>query len=587
MTKPYLWLLGWLLPMAAFSQQPLPLTDLSAFRPTKQNWKIVGDVSADLGKPETLVTSPGTGVLVNQPAADQKGHLMTVAEHGDADFSFDFMMAVHSNSGFYLQGRYEIQLLDSWGVKNPTTGDCGGIYKRRELPSGRLYEGHAPRQNACKAPGLWQHMEVSFQAPRFDAAGKKISNAKVLKVVLNGITIHEDVELSGPTGGPISEQEAPLGPVMIQGDHGAVAFRNMVMQPYTASAPALSGLRYRSRTFKQGESFDQVPGFDDLKNETATPMQALNWDVAPQANDFALAYHGDLDIKNPGEYTFYLTGGGTTRLTVNGKPLIASGWGQPGDYRMGTITLPAGKVPFEISYVKRDDWLRSGLGLDVAGPSLRRTPLNAPASMLASPPPDPILVSASETPILRSFMDYRLNGKRGNRVVHAVNVGNAEDELHYTYDLDNAAILQAWRGDFLDTTPMWHDRGDGSSRPRGMLTVFGDAPGFAVLPDNTTAWPEALPLENNLLKIKGYQVNSQNRPTFLYQYINTEVSDEIRSGEGGKMLTRTLTLKNPTANLYVLAALGPDIRQTAPGLYTVGDKGYYICLLYTSPSPRD
>jgi hypothetical protein len=91
------------------------------------------------------------------------------------------------------------------GVKvNPQSGDNGGIYERWDdsKPEGQQgYDGHAPRQNASRAPGLWQHMKISFQAPRFDGQGKKISNAKIIYVWLNGVLIQDNVELAGPTRG--------------------------------------------------------------------------------------------------------------------------------------------------------------------------------------------------------------------------------------------------------------------------------------------------------------------------------------------------------------------------------------------------
>jgi hypothetical protein len=74
-------------------------------------------------------------------------------------------------------------------------------------------------------------MKISFQAPRFDAAGKKIANAKMLKVELNGIILHENVELFGPTRSSI-DGEVAKGPLMFQGDHGSVAFRNLVIKSF-------------------------------------------------------------------------------------------------------------------------------------------------------------------------------------------------------------------------------------------------------------------------------------------------------------------------------------------------------------------
>ena len=175
------WLVGALcFPLLSTAQQTLPLDDMSFWKSSdKTNWQIAGDVTADISKPEAMTIATGKGVLANLPNPENRSNLVSVAEYGDVDVSFDFMMAAHSNSGFYLQGRYEVQLFDSWGVKQPAYSDCGGIYKRRKfIPQEYLYEGHAPRTNACLAPGLWQHLEISFQAPKFDAAGNKTSNAK-------------------------------------------------------------------------------------------------------------------------------------------------------------------------------------------------------------------------------------------------------------------------------------------------------------------------------------------------------------------------------------------------------------------------
>ena len=146
----------------------IPLADLSAFASPTPNWRIVGSVSADLNKANTLTTGNGTGILANIPADatfGQKYNLMTNFQHGDVDLELDYMMAAKSNSGVYLQGRYEIQLYDSWDVRRPTTVDNGSIYERwdEKRPDGQKgYEGHAPRQNVSRAPGLWQHLKISF-----------------------------------------------------------------------------------------------------------------------------------------------------------------------------------------------------------------------------------------------------------------------------------------------------------------------------------------------------------------------------------------------------------------------------------------
>jgi len=117
-------------------------------------------------------------------------------------------------------------------VKKLKHGDCGGIYQRwngKRNPKG--YEGRPPRVNASRRPGQWQTFDVIFRAPRFDKKGQKIANARFEKVVHNGIVIHADVELSGPTRASAYNDEKPTGPLMLQGDHGPVAYRNIGFEP--------------------------------------------------------------------------------------------------------------------------------------------------------------------------------------------------------------------------------------------------------------------------------------------------------------------------------------------------------------------
>ncbi len=95
-------------------------------------------------------------------------------------------------------------------------------------------DGIAPRASGAKPPGQWQSLEIVFRAPRFDDAGKKTANARFEKAVLNGTTIHEDVELLYPTGHAWHQQEKPVGPLLLQADHGPVAFRNVRVRPLAA-----------------------------------------------------------------------------------------------------------------------------------------------------------------------------------------------------------------------------------------------------------------------------------------------------------------------------------------------------------------
>ena len=231
--------------------QPIPLTDLGAFRPTAANWRVAGGAAADRSRSLAMQAEPGTGVLVNSPTDAAKGHLFTTMQHGDLDVSLDVMLPKGSNSGVYLMGRYEVQLFDSWGVASPTFADMGGIYQRWDDKRGagrEGFEGTPPRLNASRAPGLWQHLDIVFRAPRFDGK-RKIANARFTKVVLNGVVVQENVEVTGPTRAAPFQDEQPTGPLMIQGDHGPLAVRNIQYKPYTgvadAERPALPRLHGR------------------------------------------------------------------------------------------------------------------------------------------------------------------------------------------------------------------------------------------------------------------------------------------------------------------------------------------------------
>lgn len=208
---------------------------LDAWRAPLGDWQIVGEVFVDPGDEKRLASKPGAGIVLNGERGRTR-HLVSKHEHGDIEARIEFMVPKGSNSGVYFQGRYEIQILDSWGVTELAHGDCGGIYQRwreeRGIPDAeRGFEGWPPRVNASKAPGEWQRFDVVFRAPRFDADGNKTANAVFVRVEHNGVLIHENQELSGPTRAALFKDEQPLGPIMIQGDHGPVALRNIMIRP--------------------------------------------------------------------------------------------------------------------------------------------------------------------------------------------------------------------------------------------------------------------------------------------------------------------------------------------------------------------
>jgi hypothetical protein len=202
---------------------------LSAWN-AKGKWEEVADVTLDPSNDRRLVAKAGHGVIWNNGRSPD---LFSKESYGDIELHAEFMIPKKSNSGIKFEGLYEIQILDSFGVEKPKGSDCGGIYPRAEQTPKYHYldEGKPPRVNAAKPAGEWQTLDVVFRAPRFDGDGKKTADARFVKVLLNGTLIHENVDQATATGHYWHKKEIASGPIMLQGDHGAVAFRNIRVRP--------------------------------------------------------------------------------------------------------------------------------------------------------------------------------------------------------------------------------------------------------------------------------------------------------------------------------------------------------------------
>lgn len=523
------------------------LDDLDAFRSAGANWRVAGAVSADRGREHHLETSPGTGALVNLPDAEQADHLFTEWEHGDLELEVEVLMPRGSNAGIYLQGRYEVQLLDSWAVRRPTFADAGGIYQRwdESRPEAeRGYEGHAPRVNASRAPGLWQTFHILFRAPRFDAAGNKTKNARFVRVVHNGVVIHENVDVTGPTRAAVFQDEQPLGPLMLQGDHGPVAFRNLRYKRYTGGRLEVSGLRYR---VAEGE-------FETLDDALAQPpvregaADGISSAPAGVTDEFVIAFDGTISVPTAGRYVFELgfdwvnddpqfagTAVGGGRLMIDGREVLVHDGVPPSV--AGEIQLEPGEHLFSLAYYKKRPYNdRTAVRLFVEGPGVERHALHdetgtgarATRMIAADPGAEPI--------VLRGFVLYD-DAIR----THAASVGDPEG-VHYAYDLARATLLYAWRGPFVETTDMWHSRGERQlARPRGSVLTLSGAPSLAGLADETAPWPDSLAAED--YRAGGYVLDDAGRPTFHYRIHDVDVEDRIRPAEDGGALRRELLLR--------------------------------------------
>lgn len=144
--------------------------------------------------------------------------IITHRKFGDCRLHLEFRtLGAPTNSGIYFQTRYEVNINETYGRTDGTPN--GGF-------DNCTPKGAAPKVRASRPPLAWQTFDIDFRAPRFDAAGKKIT-AACATVVLNGVKIYDEQELSPPTGAAGRLGEAATGPLMLQ-EHGMpVQFRNI------------------------------------------------------------------------------------------------------------------------------------------------------------------------------------------------------------------------------------------------------------------------------------------------------------------------------------------------------------------------
>ena len=597
------------------SIKKLQLLNMSDFKPQVGNWQIVGDVvmnpTVDIHEHEKEPSSPdkkkkkgknnpspekmkavtfesGNGILLNINNGEKKDNLVTVFEHGDIDLAFEVMLPKGSNSGVYLQGRYEVQLFDSWGVKNPSFSDIGGIYRNWEKEQGKIYMGKAPLSNPAKAPGLWQKVKISFRAPRFNASGEKIANARFVSVELNGIEIHNNVEVPLPTGGPIENNEKAIGPLLIQGDHGPVAFRNIEYKIMKEIAFSLSNITYKAYY----GNFKTISDFISLKPTESGSIPELTCEVLSNDNAYGISYAGNITAPEDGTYEFKLmyTGGG--KLIINNQQLTEQVRPDGRERSSAMVSLKAGTYPFEIYNYKDASWMPPRLGLYVQSAATYPQSLHAFNSMpMDRESVSPIFLDpGSEPKLLRAFVDF--NGDRKQRLTHTIGVGDPVG-THYIYDLKSGNLVCVWHGSFADATPMWHDRGDGSFRPRGAAQYLFNNQPLAFLASQQDPFPvlatEAL-VKDDEHRGKGYTIEEgTGRPIFKYTYQGMEVEDKIYPDDNDRTITHEVIIKNRGSKpgLYYKLGEGSTIVPMADGLYSLDDKKYYIKITGATPIVRE
>lgn len=560
--------------------------DLSEFQDAPANWSVAGGISGDLRHSAAITIEEGSGLWVNHPDENTPGNLVTRWSHGDLIVEFDYLLPAESTAVLSFQGRYEVTL--------PQT----------------------------RAPGLWQHARIEFQAARFGADGKPTTEARLVSQIINGTVTSENLKWneSGnntPTSpvagagdpGPASPRPAtietnpgnnnptrlvessPEGPLVIHGDRGPLALRNFAVQHLTADQVAIQNLHYQ---IYHGE----FSALDDYRHQNPTlsgETNEISETLADTTDAFAMVITGEIVIPQAGWYHFSQKTDviSQTRLKIDGTTPVSVG----SSGEDSQIRLAAGTHPFRLDYLRPGERGKPLLVWSVTGPDMRPQPLSFSAANPPNPiPVVPIEIEEGRVHTHRCFFPYA-DSKR----LYVAAVGTQE-HVHYAYDLEWQNLLTVWRGDYLDAGGIWHQRGGIQQVvPIGSAIELGSGPSLAVLanPDDTWPDPEAAareaagedfdPEDNgsgpptaliNLpspLSSQGYTLAPNGQPTFQFTAYGLAIEDHWVVSPGHDGLIRTLTFAKPIErdDLYLLLARESHIGAQS-GYFILGDRKAYL-----------
>ncbi len=576
-------------PLAADSllpADPIPLDSLQSFKASADNWVLGSSIGGDPRTTKALVPVPGVGVLINVAPKKSGEHLISNWEHGDIELSFDYLVPQESNSGVYLMGRYELQLLDSWGIDTPGVHDNGAIYERWIEKEKRGYEGTAPRVNASRAPGLWQSFRIVFKAPRFDKKGEKVANARFVEVEHNGFIIHRNVEVTGPTRGAKWGKEAASGPILIQGNHGPVAFRNITKRSYDFDTKI--SIQDVQSKLKRRKNAAATINDDEALTEELPPQPAdiIDPSALGESKFFTATFTGMINIPNTGTYAFDADSRGTVTLQVGGQDALIPI--NPG-VRSVPIELEAGLQPFKLQYV-HGRWNKPQVALFVEDPGIARHQWGAKAkkqkveSLTAAMAneEEPVEEKEKVTEVIVSPLADGVRIQRGftpfdpAKRLYSVAVGESNG-VHYAYDFKTATILRVWNGPFLNLFEFWDGRAHNQYlKPIGPALTFHDNPTVGLLESGDHGWPTE---SDAMWKFDGYTLDDRGAPTFHARLSDIEIEDSISTTAVPRSLQRSLTLRGDHTSWMtgILVAEAESITAQTDGLsYIIGDRDYYV-----------
>ena len=513
---------------SSFGQNTLGLTKLpaSAFQ-LGNTWKTTDRITIQPFKPDAVTLSANTGeILVGNLGSMASASL----ESGDLLLQLDFMLSNGASCDFSLPNGTIIKLSDS-----ELSGSIGS-----SLSS----------QYVGKSAGLWQKLQLLFR--------KQTTNesAKIEYLKLNDVVLHENIYLP-----KLGEGKS----ISFSPKKGTIALRNIEYQIQNESKP----LKIKNLTYELHngwlDKLENINAKNLIKKDT-TSILTQEWGVG--VRDYHVIYEGKMSVDKTADYLFSFNYMSHLFFEIDGKNILNFLWSDFSQKAVQkSVNLTAGEHTFRLIYHK-SSWRGPALGVFVSASGVKPYPLHTLSSLPEPSPIPTIAINANGKPeMIRSFI--QISGEKDKRT-HAISVGFAQN-IHYSLDLNQAALLQIWRGQFANATEMWHERGEPQLlTPLGMTQPLNGKSMIANLANLEAAWPDSL----SNLQYKGYRLDATGTPEYSYKLADNEVKMMLVPEKGSFAIK--LKTSKPTVGLFVRMAVANQIVEIEPGLFQIDGGQYFV-----------
>ncbi|MFK8161587.1 MAG: PA14 domain-containing protein [Lewinella sp.] len=498
------------------------------------------------------VISDGLTEILYEADGPITGTKELLPAHEDLNLKLSFRADAGAKAELMVQGKYAI-----------------------DLPSLAI-EGAEPRISPTTSPGVWQDVEIVFISAKGDKP------AILPAVYLNGTLIYYQLPLEAVDG-------AETGPFTLNVQSGSVEVTDLRKSDQGGKGSTIDadGKVVLTMPLLRYEFYELPKGTSDVTNwAQLTPKKTgyINrYDlhaVREQARFYAIRFYGTMEVPRAGEYSFTSSSPAATRVYIDGQKIIEQSGKDGYLHTEGFIKLSEGPHEVHVDYIQTGGWHKFDLAYKAPGGATGYiNTMEEGITIATAGATTPQVLETDEYPfLLRSFLYfptpkvYEVATKRS----HVISVGEA-DGPHYSLDLENGALLQAWRGGFADTYEMWVGRGEPQvMRALGPVVPFDGTPQWAELSGDDDAWPTEMPEKDDFNHVR-HTLDEAGRPTFEYSMGPHSLSDRLIPT--GESLVRELThTTGGNGTIFTKVASARQIVETAPGEYQLRGPGLKLTI---------